>query len=243
MDGARFPEVAKEVDAQDFDFFGVIPWGGLNFRGPFIAEQAPSDGHNIALLFIANKDEAQIFLAEAAVLVFEPDFVLFGSDNGFDGGSDFFEVIERQLFRSGVEEFEDASGDNGVGAAGESLAIGAGDFSGFADEALEAQGGLFLLKPALVASAPPSIEVLAFDGVAAELGGEDFFDGRKAVEPGENVGGGLAVQKAMVELLADFVGKAGDFAGEITVRAGRQTGGLRRGLIGFAHRYLEVLVK
>jgi hypothetical protein len=46
-----------------------------------------------------------------------------------------------------------------------------------------------------------------------EVGGKDFFDGREFVEPGEDGGNGVSIEEALVELLADFIGQAGDFAG------------------------------
>lgn len=71
--------------------------------------------------------------------------------------------------------------------------------------------GLFF-EPELIAGVPPVGEVLAVDGLAAELGDEDFFDGGEFVEPGEDLRTSLAVAEALVELFADVVGEAGDFA-------------------------------
>lgn len=53
-----------------------------------------------------------------------------------------------------------------------------------------------------------------FDGSAAELSGENFFDGREFVEPGQNFGDGPAVEEMLVELLADVVGQTSDLADE-----------------------------
>jgi hypothetical protein len=50
------------------------------------------------------------------------------------------------------------------------------------------------------------------DRLAGELGGEDSFHRGKVVEPGEDGGGRLAIEEALVELVADVAGEAGDFA-------------------------------
>jgi hypothetical protein len=44
------------------------------------------------------------------------------------------------------------------------------------------------------------------------MDGEGIFHGGKAVEPGEDEGGWLAIEEALVELFTDAVGEAGDFA-------------------------------
>ena len=67
-------------------------------------------------------------------------------------------------------------------------------------------------EPMLEAANAPVREVLGGDGLAGELGREDFLYGGEAVEPGKDGGGGLAIEEALVELVAEVVGEAGDFA-------------------------------
>lgn len=118
---------------------------------------------------------------------------------------------------------EEAADDDGGGTAGKGLAVDLGNAASLTGEAMEGEEGLFLLKPELIAGAAPVIEILALDGLAIEFSIEDFSNGRKAVEPGKNVGGRLVVEQAAIEFVADVVGKAGDFAGEMAI------GGLRVG--------------
>ena len=47
-----------------------------------------------------------------------------------------------------------------------------------------------------------------------ELGGKDLFDGGEFVEPGEDLGGRLVIEEALVEFLADIMRDTGNFAGE-----------------------------
>jgi hypothetical protein len=69
-------------------------------------------------------------------------------------------------------------------------------------------------EPAPEAAGAPVGEVLALDGFAAELGGEDFADNGKLVEPGKDLGIFVAIKEAIVELFAEFAGKTGDLAPE-----------------------------
>jgi hypothetical protein len=50
------------------------------------------------------------------------------------------------------------------------------------------------------------------DGEAGELGGEDFFNSGKLVKPGKDFSAAQAIEEALVELLANVVGEAGNFA-------------------------------
>ena len=61
----------------------------------------------------------------------------------------------------------------------------------------------------------PFIEVLLADGTGAEFGGEEGADGGKGVQPGQEGAGGLVVGEAAVELVAEGLGKPGDFGGLI----------------------------
>jgi hypothetical protein len=79
-------------------------------------------------------------------------------------------------------------------------------------EKLEELGGVVLEEPVAVAALFPFGEVLFGDGAAVEFGGEDGFDFGERVEPGEDGFGGDTVVEFEVELFADGVGEAGDFA-------------------------------
>ncbi len=51
------------------------------------------------------------------------------------------------------------------------------------------------------------------DGLVGEEVVEDLLDFGEFVEPGEDLGAGLAIAEALVEFGADGFGEAGDFAG------------------------------
>ena len=96
--------------------------------------------------------------------------------------------------------------------SGHLIATGGGKSGGVLPELLDLGEAFLALKPMLVAGHAPVGKVLRRNGFAVELGGQDFFDGLEVVEPGEDDGGGVAIQEALVELFADIVGEAGDFA-------------------------------
>jgi hypothetical protein len=72
-------------------------------------------------------------------------------------------------------------------------------------------GSVVLKEPVAVAALFPIGKVLFGDGVVVEVG-EDGFDFGEGVEPGENFFGGLVVEEFEVELFADGVREASDFA-------------------------------
>ena len=77
---------------------------------------------------------------------------------------------------------------------------------------LEELGGLELEEPVAVAALFPFGEVLFGDGTVFEVSGEDGFDVGERVEPGKDGFGGDAVVEFEVELFADGVSEASDFA-------------------------------
>ena len=56
-------------------------------------------------------------------------------------------------------------------------------------------------------------EVLGADGAGSEMVGENLADVGEVVEPRQDLGGGLAVGEAAVELVAEGLREAGDFSG------------------------------
>ena len=99
----------------------------------------------------------------------------------------------------------EAVGEVAVGEAGELGGVG-GEFAGVFEEFL---GG----KPVEKAAVIPFGEVLGADGDAVEVFGEDGLDFGEGVEPLDEVHAGFAVVEALVELVAEVVREAGDFAG------------------------------
>jgi hypothetical protein len=77
---------------------------------------------------------------------------------------------------------------------------------------LEELGGVVKEEPIAVAALFPFGEVLFGDRVVFEVGGEDGFDFGERVEPGEDRFGGNAVVEFEVELFADGMREARDFA-------------------------------
>lgn len=219
---AGFPEVAKDIEAKEFNFFGVITIGGFDFFGALVAQQVEANGDDVALVFIAHEKESSFFLSDSFIFVLETGAILLGGKDGFDGSDNFFVIVEGVFFGSGgLDELIEAAGNDGGSATGQGPAAGAGNAFGIMGEAMDLEEGLFLLEPELVAGATPVIEVLAFDGVVMEFVGKDSLDGREAVEPGKNVRGGLAVEETAVKFVPDIAGQAADFSGDIAMRAWR----------------------
>ena len=214
--------------AEQFDFLGITGGRGFDLFGAGIAEETEADGGFVALLFIALKDEGEVVLAEALLREGDAIVVVLAFAEGGSGGRQFEEFIGIGVFNvNGVEEFEDFAGGNAGGGRGEAGdAARGGDIGGVAGEFPDGDEVLLLAEPAVVAGAAPMGEVVAVDGGALELGGEDFFDGRKVVEPGEDIRTALAVMEALVELFADFDGEAGDLAIEGVFLAGSGLGRL-----------------
>jgi hypothetical protein len=84
------------------------------------------------------------------------------------------------------------------------------DFGGIFAEVF----GVPMPEPAVIAAVTPVGEVFVIHGNARKLGGEDFFDPGKVIQPGNGLATALAIEKAQVELLAKLLGETGDFAEE-----------------------------
>ncbi len=160
--------------------------------------------------------ELDLFAAEVSVLA--GDFGGTEAGEGFDEGDELVEVGGV----GGLEEFEDLGGDQREGALDEVGGIGGCQGVGAPTPyRLESEGGEFfealglgvLLGVVAEAALSPGGEVAVGDGLVGEEFVEDLLDLGQFVEPGEDLGAGLAVAEALVELGADGLGEAGDFAG------------------------------
>jgi hypothetical protein len=115
--------------------------------------------------------------------------------------------------------FEEGAGGNGeVGGEelgkffGEDIAGGGMEVGGVFHELVERVALLVEVLPIEEAALFPMGEIDFVDGLAVEVVGEDGLDFREGVEPGGELLGFLAVVEALVELVADGAGEAGDFA-------------------------------
>lgn len=206
--------MAVEVKANQFDFFLIADGGGFNQVDAIIVDGAEDNGGGVALVFVTPEEELGVFLACSAFGELKAEVVLLSLDEGGDGREDFQEMVVRDFFTGirlkGFKELVGGEGGNArgdaAGSAGE-MPGGGQIFFGVGERGLD-------LEPALVAGGAPVAEVLAIDGRAGELVGEDFLDGGESIEPGEDEGSGLAVAEAAVKLFADVVGESGDFADE-----------------------------
>src|ERR1700677_1218649 len=113
-----------------------------------------------------------------------------------------------------MKALEDLAGSDGRGAEGDGTVSGSSEAGGKLGKFFGFGNALPGIDPALIAELAPVGEVIVIDGFATELGSEDFFDAGKVVEPGEDVGGGVVVEQAMVELFAEVFGEAGNFTDE-----------------------------
>ena len=94
-----------------------------------------------------------------------------------------------------------------VGASG---GIGRDDF--VLETGSEGQS-VALSEPVGITTMTPGGDVDVVDGATVEVLHQDSLDFGERVEPFENGFYGMAIEETAVELLTDFVGKAGDFAG------------------------------
>ena len=214
-DRAGFPEVAVGVDAEDFDFLSVSGGGGLNFLGVSIAEKAQTCGDSIALLFVTLEEDEHFALAEAFVGDFDAGVVLFGFGEGGCNRSIFDQTIGINLAGFGfVQEFQDFVRSSGGSGRGEVTGVGFVDLGGVLATFPEGADTAAFAEPALKAALTPYGQVLFMDGDTIELSAENFFYDGQFVEPREDFGAALAVEEALIELFADVLREASDFAGE-----------------------------
>jgi len=82
--------------------------------------------------------------------------------------------------------------------------------------------GVLMGNPVTEAAEAPLGKVLFVDGTAGKPACEDGLDFGLFVEPLEDGGGALAVEQAMVDLDANGLGDAGDFADAGDIRLGRR---------------------
>ena len=112
-----------------------------------------------------------------------------------------------------LHDREVTDGDEGAQMVAEA-GRGAGcELLGIGGEGLELFKSFLAGAPFLIAAGAPFREVLGADRAAGEVLGKDLADVGEVVEPGEDLGGGLSVGEAAVELVAERLGEAGDFAG------------------------------
>ena len=106
---------------------------------------------------------------------------------------------------AGGDGVGEAVGEVAVGEAGEFGGVG-GEFAGVFEEFL---GG----EPVEEAAIVPFGEVLGADGDAVEMFGENGLDFGEGVKPFDEVHAGFTFVEAEVELVAEVMREAGDFAG------------------------------
>jgi len=140
------------------------------------------------------------------------------------------EVGVEGAFEGHFAQEDGVAGGDGVGEAVGEMAVGeAGEFGGvggkFAGVFEEFLGGEPVEETAVV----PFGEVLRADGDAGEMFGEDGLDFGEAVQPLDEVHAGFAVVEALIELVAELVREAGDFAGAFHVNNGLRFRRQRRG--------------
>ena len=205
--------MAKEMNAEGFNFFGVVPGRAFDGCGAGIAQDAQGDGDGVTLLFIFFEKEGHIALAKAVLGDFDAGVVLFFFTNDGNGGGAFGKVV--RIGFGGIEnleELEDFCGSQGGGGRGEAIHAGLGDVGDELAKVFDGADILLLTKPTLIAIGPPVGEVLALNGFAVEVGGKDFPDRGEFVKPSEGFRIFFSIKDALVDLFAEFAGEPGDFA-------------------------------
>lgn len=107
------PGSFMHVAAEHFDFFTVVDGGGFDFFGTGIAEEAQTDGGDVALMFMPGEEELVVPLADAFAGQSVLDFVLLISFadallSEFDAGVDLSAV---EKWFEGVDDFRRSSGE------------------------------------------------------------------------------------------------------------------------------------
>lgn len=102
-------------------------------------------------------------------------------------------------------------GDEEGQVVGDGALAGLGKLAGFGHETAGFGEGGLLEEPVGVVAFFPLGEVGRGEGMACKLGGEQMLDFGHGVERRDDLAGGLAVAQTGVDILADMMGKAGDF--------------------------------
>lgn len=205
--------MAKEMNAKAFNFFGVVPGRAFNGFGAGIAQDAQGDGDGVTLLLVFFEEEGHIALTKAVPGDLDAGLILLLFTNDGNGGGAFGKVV--RIGFGGIESLEELEyfcGSQGGGGRGEAIHASLGDVGDELVEILDGVDVLLLTKPALIPTGPPVGEVLALDGFAVEVGGEDFLNRGEFVKPGEGFRIFFSIKDALVDLFAKIAGKAGDFA-------------------------------
>ena len=126
-----------------------------------------------------------------------------GEEVGVDGAFEGHFAQEHGV--AGGDGVGQGVGELAVGEAGEFGGVG-GEFAGVFEEFL---GG----EPVEEAAIVPFGEVLGADGDAVEMFGENGLDFGEGVKPFDEVHAGFTFVEAEVELVAEVMREAGDFAG------------------------------
>ena len=162
-------------------------------------------------MVIAQKDEVVVRLADTFAGNLKSCIVLFGLDQGGDSRDDFQEIFGSHL-AGAMGKLKKLAGKDSSRAAHHFARVGAREAGGGFFQLVHAEEVLILFQPLLVTGMTPEIEILAFDRLARETSGQDFFDGWQIIEPEEKGGSRATIEDAMVELIAEVVGDTGDFA-------------------------------
>lgn len=198
------------MTADHFDFFLIVNGSGFDEAGGFVVADPEGDGGDVALVNVALQEEFGVGLADFSLVELEVGVFLVGLAQPDEGGAGFEKLGRGRLL---LEEVKELVGGEGASAGGDKAAR-AGEFDGVAGAFFEVKEGFLFFEPARVAGGAPVGEVLGVNGGGGEFAGEDFFDGGQGVEPGKELGGILAVEEAVVELVADEIRKVGNFADE-----------------------------
>lgn len=95
------------MDAEHFDFFGVVGGGGFDLFGAGIAEETHADGDGIALLLVALEEDEHFMLAQAFIGDFDSSIVLLGFGKSGSDGSTFNQFIGCYLTGFGfIQKFQ-----------------------------------------------------------------------------------------------------------------------------------------
>lgn len=210
---AWFPEFAEHVEADGFDFFGHADGRGGDGFGLGVVEDAEGNGDTVAMLFVAPKAKVEFLLAQAFPGNLEAGDVLLAFEKPSRGIGAFGDIFRSGIFTGiMVEELDQFSGSDDGGTAGNVLAGGHSHAGGVFPEVFHGAEFFLFNNPAAIAGPLPVGKVLVVDGRAGEPGGEEFFDGRKFIQPWEDFRTALAVEEAKIEFFANLVRTTGNLA-------------------------------
>ena len=150
------PVVAEGIAPEEFNFLAVADCRSFDIFGPRIAQEAQSNGGDVALVFIAFEEDFVVALADSGFFVLKADVVVLGIDEGGDGLGGFGEFGGGKFFIGNrLEERQDLAGEDRGGGMGDGGPADTGNIGGVFSDLFEESERLLFFEPAPVTALTP----------------------------------------------------------------------------------------